>query len=256
MSIRPLACAMLLVVAVAATRAQMAPTPPATQPPTAAPAAPAEPVTSGEPTQTTTVHGTPVDLSGRWLVLADISANNVRRTLPSFLKITTTDGKPQLVEHFVDLPADMAAELEKHNKEQTLWKPSAAQLAALATGWSELPKSNRGIQAVTTDIWEPSAFSEQERSDPAMQDAVWVVRETYAFAPGGQRPATQINVFAGKKQESGGWTGTAVIGQVLAAPFPVPITLNGSFRMLRLDPDAPRPGLLARILDAFSGCRR
>ena len=254
MSIHQSSCAMLLVLVAAVTRAQVAPTPPVAQAPAAAPAPPA---TQGGITQSTTVHGSPTDLSGRWLVLFDMSTNNVRRTMPFFLDFTTKDGKPQLVEHFVDLPADMAAEVEKHNAEQTPWEPTPAQLATLAVSWDDLPKSDRGIQAITSDIWEPSAFTEQERSDVALKDALWVVRETYAFASGGQRPATQVNVFAGKKQEATGWTGTAVVAQVLAAPFPVPITLNGGFRMLRLDPNAAPPrGLLARILDAFSGCRR
>ena len=254
MSIRPLACAMLLVLGAAAPRAQMAPTPPVAQAPAAAPAAPA---TSGEVTQSTTVHGTPVDLSGRWLLLFDMSVNTVRRTMPFFLEFTAKDGKPQLVEHFVNLPPDMAAEVERHNAEQTPWEPTPAQLAMLAASWADLPKSDRAIQSVTSDIWEPSAFSQEERKDIELKDALWVVRETYAFAPGGQRPATQVNVFAGKKQDATGWTGSAVVAQVLAAPFPVPITLNGGFRMLRLGPDAAPPrGLLARILDAFSGCRR
>ena len=254
MSIRSLSCAMLLVLAAAVTRAQVVPTPPIAQAPAAAPAAPATP---GEMTQSTTVHGTPMDLSGRWLVLFDMSVNAVRRTMPFFLEFTTKDGKPQLVEHFVNLPPDMAAEVEKHNAEQTPWQPTPAQLGTLAAGWGDLPKSDRAIQSVTSDIWEPSAFTEQERQDVALKDALWVVRETYVFAPGGQRPTTQVNVFAGKKQEPTGWTGTAVVAQVLTAPFPVPITLQGSFRMLRLDPNAAPPrGLLARILDAFSGCRR
>jgi len=251
MSIRPVMFAVLLVVA-AATHAQMAPVPPVAQAP-----APAAPATPGELTQTTTVHGSPVDLSGRWFILFDMTVNAARRTMPFFLEITTKDGKPELLEHFVNLPPDMAAELEKHNKAQTTWEPTPAQLGILAASWAELPKSDRSIAAVASDIWEPSAFTEEERKDVEMKDALWVIRETYQFAPGGQRPATQVNVFAGKKQEASGWTGTAVVAQVLAAPFPVPITLHGSFRMMRLDPDAAPPrGLIARILEAFSGCRR
>src|SRR5262245_20573050 len=107
MSIRPVMCAtMLLVVAAAATRAQMAPVPPVVQQP-----APAAPATPGELTQTTTVHGSPVDLSGRWFILFDMTVNTTRRTMPFFLEITSKDGKPEVVEHFVNLPPDMAAEL-------------------------------------------------------------------------------------------------------------------------------------------------
>ncbi|HWP65034.1 MAG TPA: hypothetical protein VNO26_03865, partial [Candidatus Limnocylindria bacterium] len=254
---RLLLCTMLITVAAAGVRAQPAPAPaPGTAAPSAGAAAPTPEATPSEPTQTTVVHGTPEDLSGRWLVLFDMKVNQTRRTMPLFLEITTTDGKPQLVERFVELPKDMAAELEKHEAAQTLWEPTPAQLATLAATWQELAATDRGILQVTTDIWEPSTFTEAEREEMKAKDAVWVMRETYQFAPGGQRPATQVNVFVGLTRQPNGWTGTGVIAQVIAAPFPVPITLDGDFRMLRVDGAAPAGGLLARILGAFKGCGR
>ena len=252
MSSRSLLCAMLLVCAAAGTRAQMAPTPPIAQ----APATPA-PATPGELTQTTTVHGTPVDLSGRWLVLFDMAVNAVRRTMPFLLDIRAKDGKPEVVEHFVGLPPEMATELDQHNTAQTTWEPTAAELGTIAATWDQLAKTDRHILQVSTDVWEPSAFTEAERNDPAMQGAIWVIRQTYQFAPGGQRPASQVNAFVGTARAGSGWTGTGVVAQVLAAPFPVPITLNGTFRMLPLDASsAPPRGVMQRIMDAFSGCRR
>ena len=252
MSIRPLLCAMLLLCAAAGTRAQIVATPPIAQAP-----APPAPATPGELTQTTTVHGTPVDLSGRWLVLFDLSVNSVRRTMPFLLDIHSKDGKPEVVEHFVDLPPDQAAELNRHNAAQTTWEPTAAELGTIAVTWDQLKKSDRGIVQVSTDVWEPSAFTETERSDPDMKGALWVIRENCSFAPGGQRPTSQINVLVGTVRVGSGWTGTGVVAQMIAAPFPVPVTLHGTFRMLHLDPStAPSPGLLRRILDAFSGCRR
>jgi hypothetical protein len=161
------------------------------------------------------------------------------------------------VEHFAELPAEMAAELEQHNKAQTIWEPTAAELGTIALKWDELAKTNRGVLQVSTDFWEPAAFTEAERKDPAMQGAIWVIREMYVFAPGGQRPSTQVNAFVGTARAGSGWTGTGVVAEVLAAPFPVPITFNGTFRMLKLDPSAAPPrGFLQRILDGFSGCRR
>jgi len=250
MSIRSLLCAMLLVCAAIGARAQMAPTPPIAQAPAAA-----APATRGELSQTTTVHGTPVDLSGRWLVLFDMTVTAVHRTMPFFLEIRSKDGKPEVVEHFVNLPPDMASALDKHNMAQTRWEPTAAELGTIAATWDDLPKPDRGILQVSSDLWEPSAFTETERNDPEMQGALWVIRETYAFRGGGQRPSSQINVFVGTARAGTGWTGDAVVAQVIAAPFPVPISLHGTFRMLRLEPAPPR-GFLQRVLDAFSGCRR
>jgi hypothetical protein len=65
----------------------------------------------------------------------------------------------------------------------------------------------------------------------------------------------QINVFAANAREGTGWRGNGVVAQVVAAPFPVPITLHGTFRMLRVEATAEgRKGFLARLLDAFKGC--
>jgi hypothetical protein len=242
----------LLVCAAAGAHAQVTPTPPIAQAP-----APSAPATPGELTQTTTVHGTPVDLSGQWLVLFEMTTNGVRRTMPFLLDIGPKDGRPEVAERFVDLPPEITTVLEQHNKAQTTWEPTAAELGSLAVAWPELAKADRGVLKVTTDVWEPSALAEAQRGGPEMQGAMWVMREAYEFAPGGQRPSSEVNVFVGTARAGSGWTGNALVAQVIAAPFPLPITLRGTFRMYKLDAaTAPPRGLLERILDAFSGCRR
>jgi hypothetical protein len=248
MSIPVVLAAMLLASGAAEVTAQVAP--PAPQP-TAPPGAAAL-----TPTQTTVVHGTPPDLTGRWLVLFDLQANAVKRTLPFFIEIRTQDGKPEVVEHLVDLPPELAAELDKHNAAKTKWEPTAADLTLLGERWTDLPKNERGLAQVTNDFWEPSAFDEAEREFPEMKDALWVIRQTYAFTPGGQRPVTQVNAFVGTARDGSGWRGTGAVAQVAAAPFPVPIKFDGTFRMLRIEAPEKPPGLLARLLDAFKGCRR
>jgi hypothetical protein len=223
----------------------------------AAPAAQATPPTTLPPlVQTTVVHGNPADLNGRWLVLFDMKVNAVQRTIPSLLDISTTDGKPEIVERLADLPEALAAAVEQHNTDKTLWQPTGAELSTLAARWTALPEREHGVLTVTNDLWEPSAFTEAERQQMEIEDPLWVMRQTYAFAPGGQRPITQVNVFAATARADDGWTGMAVLAQVAAAPFPVPITFRGGFRMLRVEPAAPATGLLARILDAFKGCGR
>jgi len=243
--------ALLLAAGVIDGRAESAAPAPTVPQPAAAPAATPPPLV-----QTTIVHGTLPDLSGRWLVLFDMEVNAVRRTMPFLIDITTKDGKPEIAEYFADLPKAMAAELEKHNADKTRWAPTSADLTTLAEHWADLPKSDRNVTQVTNDIWEQAAFDDAARQQMEIKNAVWVLRQTYAFVPGGQRPATQVNVFAAEKHEGSGWRGTAVVAQVAAAPFPIPITLNGTFRMLRIEVAPPATGLVARILDAFKGCGR
>jgi len=239
----------LMLLASGATEAVAQVTPPA-------PSATAPPGSASlTPTQTTVVHGTPPDLTGRWLILFDLEANAVKRTLPFFIDIRPQDGKPEVVEHLVDLPPRLAAELDQHNVAETKWEPTAADLTLVGEQWTDLPKNERGVAQVTNDVWEPATFDEAERQSTEMKDALWVIRQTYAFTPGGQRPVTQVNVFVGTAREGSGWRGTGALAQVVAAPFPVPIKLDGTFRMLRIEVPEKRPGLLARLLDAFKGCR-
>jgi hypothetical protein len=225
-----------------------------------APQAPSAKVPPGSvsltPTQTTVVHGTPPDLTGRWLILFDLEAKAVKSTLPFFVEIRSQDGKPEVVEHLVKLPPQLTAELDKHNAAGTKWEPTAADLTLIGEQWTDLPKNENGVAQVTNDIWEPTALDEAERQSPEMKDALWVIRQTYRFTPGGQRPVTQVSLFVGTTREGSGWRGTGALAQVAAAPFPLPIKLDGTFRMLRVEAPEKRPGLLARLLDAFKGCRR
>jgi hypothetical protein len=256
MSIHLVLGAVLLVCGAVDARAQAAAPAPAVQQPAAAPAPATTPTTLPPLTQSTVVHGNPPDLTGRWLVLFDLQVNAVQRTIPSLLDISTKDGKPEIVEHFVDLPKELTTALDQHNSDKTTWEPTGADLSMLAAQWAALPKAERGVVQVTNDIWEPSAFTDAERQQMEIKESLWVMRQTYAFAPGGQRPVNQVNVFAATGREGSGWRGTAVLAQVASAPFPVPITFRGAFRMLRLEATPPATGLLARILDAFKGCGR
>lgn len=216
---------------------------------------PPPPAAPTAPTQTTVVHGRPPDLNGRWLVLFDIAEKAVRRTVASFVEIRTVDGKPEVLEHFVDLPEDMKAALEEHNQTASIWEPTAGDLTALAERWDSLPAADRGVSQVTNDLWEAAAFSDAEREDPVIAESIWVLRQTMGFAPGGQRPATQVNVYGASARDGTGWRGSGVLAQVLAAPFPVPITLKGTFRMRRVEAVPGATGFLARLFDAFKGCR-
>jgi hypothetical protein len=232
--------------------AQAAPPAPAAAPPPADAATPAPATT---PAATTTVTGAVPDLAGRWLLLFDIKINDKTRTTVSFLDVTA--GKaPQVVEHFVDLPADLKAALEASNAEGTPWIPTAEAVATIARQWTDLTDGGRGVVDVTNDLWGPDGFDDTIKKEPDLEGSQWVLRQTYTFAPGGQRPARQINVYGAKTSDATGWRGFGIVAQVIVAPFPVPISFKGEFRMVRVGAAADTRGLLARLLDAFKGCGR
>jgi hypothetical protein len=51
------------------------------------------------------------------------------------------------------------------------------------------------------------------------------------------------------------YTGNFDMTMVAAAPFPVPISYEGTFRLYRIDAPAPR-GFWSRLFDSRAGCGR
>ena len=239
-----------LLAALAAPGGAQAPaSPPASTPPSTAQELPAT------PPQTTAVHGDVPDLTGRWLFLGDLDLNGKTRTVPSFYDITREAGQLQVMEHFVNLPIDINKDLEQAQEGGEKWEPSPETLEKIRTDWNELPSSERGVRAATSELWTQEALDDALKKEEITSGAVWVLRQKYEFVPGGNRPATQVNVFTGNAREGDGWTGRYTAVAVVAAPFPVPISFKGSLRMIRLG-EVEQPGLFARLLDMLKGCGR
>src|SRR5262249_38106294 len=73
--------------------------------------------------------------------------------------------------------------------------------------------------------------------------------------PGGGRPIKDVYLYGALQQQSDGWTGNFMSASVAPTPVPIPITLNGTFRLYRLDSVQPRGGF-DRLFDVVSGCGR
>jgi hypothetical protein len=245
----------LLVLAAAATlgvspaMAQEAPA----SPPTTAPAAKPD-VSTKATTCETVALGTLPPLAGRWMILNDLDLAGHLRVVPAFWQITEKDGKPVVVERFVALPLDLTKALEKENTAGEKWEPTDDELARLRTEWDDLPDQMRGVAHVKTELWGKDAFTDQIKKED-VDHAQWVVRQTYEFMPGGNRPVRQVNVFAADATTPRGFSGRYSGVAVAVAPFPIPIPYKGTFRMIRLDP-APATGFLARLAEMFKGCGR
>lgn len=229
-------------------------------PPSAEPAAPAPPpaepdISTKATTHETVAKGTLPALAGRWMILNDLDLAGRTRTVPSFWEITEKNGSPVVVERFVTLPLDLHELVEKRSTAGEKWEPTDEQLAAIRTGWADLPDQMRGVASVKNELWGKDAFIPEIEKEAGTKDAAWVVRQTYQFQPGGQRPVRQVNIFGTLAETAYGFSGNYSGVAVAMAPFPVPIPYNGGFRMIRLDP-APARGLLARLGDLFKGCGR
>jgi len=206
--------------------------------------------------QTTTVDGTAPAIQGRWLVLASVGiGQSAKRVVPSVLDISTKDGKLEVRERHVVLPPVQDAAIKRGNDELGgVWSPGPADVAAIAAAWDTLEPEDRGITTMTHQVTGRDAFDADLKNEAISKDALWVLRQSYVFLPGGSRPVNQANLLAPLKLENGVYSGNYIAVAVAAAPFPVPIKFDGSFQMIPIEQVSP--SLWTRLGDFFAGCNR
>jgi hypothetical protein len=212
------------------------------------PAQSESPAPAKGPLQQTKMAGTAPRLDGRWLMLITVGsgAGGLRRAA-SIWEVTGKDGALDVTERFVRLPGPMQQALEKSD-----WHPGPADLDEIARQYDRLEPEARGITSVTTEVFGRDGFDEQLGNDASTKDAFWVVRQVYLFVPGASRPARQVNLYASEADVDGVIRGRYVGLTIAAAPFPIPIKLDGTFELVSLA--RPPRSLWARIGDFFRGC--
>ena len=207
--------------------------------------------------QHTTVRGTPPqDIVGRWLVVGWVELPNgkVAATAPGLWEITREEGQPVLTVRFAQLPPALQKSVNDASSAGQRWEPSSADVAQVAAAWDTLAPSDPRLVKVENEIVARDGFDEAFKSDSKSKDAVWVVRQVERFHPSASPSIQQINVYSVLEPRGAGFYGNYVAATIAAAPLPIPITLSGHFQTYRLSGEAPKRGLLARLLDFFSGC--
>jgi hypothetical protein len=151
------------------------------------------------------------------------------------------------------LPAAQKEALRRANEELGgVWTPTAADLDAIDRAWGTLEAEDRGIATIEYQLTGRDAFDDDLKNDATTKDAPWVLRQSYIFLPGGNRPTNQANLVAPAKVEDGVWSGNYLAVAVAAAPFPVPIKFEGTFRLIPVGRQ-PR-SWWSRVGDFFAGC--
>jgi hypothetical protein len=211
---------------------------------------------ASETTQQTVLEGTLPDLAGRWFALAHLRIPGGRaRTAPAFWEIAPgDDGKLAVRVRFVALPPAQRRAMEEANNAERAWTPSPADLDAIAAAWETLPPEEPKVAIVETAITGRDAFSEAARKEPLSQDALWLVQQTYTFDASGAPGIRQVFAYAPLAPAGSGYTGNYSTVLLAAAPFPIPITFEGTFHLHRLG--SGQRGLVERLLDLLRGCGR
>jgi len=222
-----------------------------------APASPAP--TGGVPGQTvqeTTIEGTVPDLTGRWLAVGWLElAGGRQTTIPMFWEVTTKDGKPFLSQRFADLPPAVKTIVDTNNADGQLWRPSGDDLNRIASDWNNMPVLDSHVAHAKTIVTGNDAFDDTIKKEPRSKDSKWVVRQHWDFDGRAGPLNRQVMVYSVMDGNGSDYTGNLDSAMVASAPFPIPISFKGTFRLYRLS-EAPSRGFLARFFDMFSGCGR
>jgi hypothetical protein len=210
------------------------------------------------PKQTTQVAGAAPNLVGRWLVVSRIeipTRTDLGSTIASLWDVTASGGTVSVNVPQVELPKALQDELAQANSTHAPWAPSPRELQDLRDGWSSLKPIDRGVGQIETKISGKDAFDAVAKGEQRMKDALFIVQQTVDFLPGEGRPIKDVYLYGALAQQPDGWSGNYMSASIAPTPVPIPIVLNGTFRIYRLDSVAT-PGLLQRFFDMFSGCGR
>ena len=190
--------------------------------------------------QETVVTGTPPALAGRWLLLTTLGTGGRGRADAALWEAMTIDGQLRLTQRSVELPGGRLAGVD----------PTPAELQAIARDWGTLASEPRGVDRIGHEILGGDAAAVAGETSTA--GALWVVRQNLGLTPGPARPLKEVRVLAARTADGAGYRGSFVTVVLAAAPMPIPIKVEGTFRLLRLPRPAPSPW--ARVLDVFGGC--
>lgn len=212
----------------------------------------------GPPKQTTVVRGTPPkDLPGRWMAVGWIEVpDKTARSVANLWEITEQNGAPSLTIRFVNLPPPQEESLATANTAQKPWQPTPSDLANIASSWDQLTAGDPRILTVENEIIGRDGFDQAFKMEPKTKDAIWAVRQLERFDPSAGGAIQTINVYGVLEARDGGYFGNFTTATVAAAPLPIPIMLNGTFQMYRLERNGSSTsrGFFARLMDAFQGC--
>jgi len=214
------------------------------------------PEEKGPPKQEVVSGGTlPDDLLGRWLVVGWIGIKDTdqAKTTTALWEVTREDAQVVFREVYSEMPPRISAVITEANAEDKAWRPTPEDLAEIGSGWDKLKERDPQLATMRDEIYGKDGFDRDFKAEAQTKDSIWAARQTGQFRKSASPTVKSINVFGATEARDGGYAGNYTAATIAAAPFPIPIKLEGKFQMYRVGgvPEAPKKGFWGSL---FSGC--
>jgi hypothetical protein len=213
-----------------------------------------QPAKPGTIPETTAVQGkVPGELVGRWFMVNSPQLPSGQLHVGRLWEIRRGAEHLELILHRRGLPVAVAQKLQQASTAGKPWAPDPTDLAEIARQWDQLPAEETSYESIEHKLIGADAYSAEQQADPVVRgsDFLIMLQETFG---GAQAVRNTYSVYAVRQSDAAGLAGTSVVTSLAIAIIPVPITYKGEFHAYRLD--AGSRGLVARLLDLFSGCGR
>ena len=209
--------------------------------------------------QTTHVAGkAPVSLGGAWFLYAqaEFPGGKSRALAPELLTVSRKSDHDVAL-HLLDvqLPKSIDGPYKAANRKPQAWQPSPEDLALLRKEWSKLPPAtNKDLHAsdvvydrVEFTLASPDKYAEVFTAadagvDEALKGSLFALQVVERYRPQPMPPGEQIaqvmerkSIYVVRSSSDSMLEGQQFTGYVAAGPgVPIPIALNGPFKLYRL----------------------
>jgi hypothetical protein len=134
----------------------------------------------------------------------------------------------------VAFPKDMQAEIDKAQKAEKRWMPTAKDLAQLKN-WSALKPSGRDeYSKIEWKVLSADKYDDNFQIDPATKDSKFAISGNEDMIPKPNVPKTNIIVYGFDDIKATVMTGKHTRAMMATAPFPLPIEMHGTFKMYKV----------------------
>lgn len=141
----------------------------------------------------------------------------------------------------IEFPKTIQDSLEKAQKAEKPWLPSAKELALLKSSWGRLKPSKRDeYSKIEWKVVAADKFDEGLQMDAATKDAKFAITSDQDMIPKPGVPNKLILVFGAREIGDGIIEGGHVRAMMASAPFPIPIEMKGKFMMYKVT-ELPKP---------------